>query len=62
MPKSAAAKLLARVFVFSGMALIALVLSKGADYLVEKQELLLVKALHNSYASKNQSNRNCKGD
>ncbi|PIN00617.1 Tandem pore domain K+ channel [Handroanthus impetiginosus] len=45
-PNSAPTKLLACVFVFSGMALIGLTLSKGADYLVEKQEILLVKALH----------------
>lgn len=45
-PNSAAAKLLACAFVFSGMALIGLTLSKGADYLVEKQEILLIKALH----------------
>lgn len=45
-PSSPCAKLLACGFVFSGMALIALTISKGADYLVEKQELLLIKALH----------------
>ncbi|KAK4484760.1 hypothetical protein RD792_007354 [Penstemon davidsonii] len=45
-PDSAATKLLACAFVFSGMALIGLMLSKGADYLVEKQELLLIEALH----------------
>ncbi|XP_051134021.1 two-pore potassium channel 1 [Andrographis paniculata] len=45
-PNSTASKLLACAFVFSGMALIGLTISKGADYLVEKQEVLLVKALH----------------
>lgn len=45
-PSSAVSKLLACAFVFTGMALGALILSKAADYLVEKQEILLVKALH----------------
>ncbi|KAF9610885.1 hypothetical protein IFM89_025419 [Coptis chinensis] len=45
-PNSIATKLLACAFVFTGMALVGLVLSKAADYLVEKQEMLLVKALH----------------
>lgn len=45
-PNSVLAKLLACAFVFAGMAIIALILSKAADYLVEKQEGLLVKALH----------------
>ncbi|KAM7495643.1 hypothetical protein LguiB_030252 [Lonicera macranthoides] len=45
-PDSVASKLLACAFVFSGMALVGLILCKGADYLVEKQEILLVKALH----------------
>ena len=44
-PNSAATKLLACAFVFSGMALVALGLSKAADTLVEKQETLLVRAL-----------------
>ncbi|XVE96657.1 hypothetical protein REPUB_Repub02eG0241600 [Reevesia pubescens] len=43
-PNSDLAKLLACAFVFTGMALIGLVLIKAADYLVEKQETLLVKA------------------
>ncbi|KAB2615405.1 two-pore potassium channel 1-like [Pyrus ussuriensis x Pyrus communis] len=47
-PNSVLSKLLACAFVFSGMALIGMILSKAADYLVEKQELLLVKALHTS--------------
>ncbi|KAF6153739.1 hypothetical protein GIB67_000972 [Kingdonia uniflora] len=45
-PDSIASKLLACAFVFTGMALIGLILSNSADYLVEKQEFLLVKALH----------------
>ncbi|NP_001312066.1 two-pore potassium channel 1-like [Nicotiana tabacum] len=45
-PDSTTSKLLASVFVFSGMALVGLVLSEGADYLVEKQETLLIKAMH----------------
>ncbi|RDX71415.1 Two-pore potassium channel 1, partial [Mucuna pruriens] len=44
-PNSNLTKLLACAFVFSGMALVALILSKAADYLVEKQEVLLVKAM-----------------
>ncbi|EPS60644.1 potassium channel, partial [Genlisea aurea] len=45
-PNSAASKLLACAFVFSGMALVCLFLSRAADYIVEKQETLFVKALH----------------
>ncbi|OVA02177.1 EF-hand domain [Macleaya cordata] len=45
-PNSVPSKLLACAFVFTGMALIGLTLSKSADYLVEKQESLLVKCLH----------------
>ncbi|XP_058080983.1 two-pore potassium channel 1-like [Magnolia sinica] len=45
-PNSVTTKLLACAFVFTGMALVGLILSKSADYLVEKQEMLLVKALH----------------
>ncbi|KAK9156332.1 hypothetical protein Sjap_003812 [Stephania japonica] len=45
-PNSVVTKLLACAFVFTGMALVALILSKSADYLVEKQEILLVQALH----------------
>ena len=45
-PDTVATKLLACAFVFTGMALIALSLSKAADYLVEKQEVLLVRALY----------------
>ncbi|KAJ6901434.1 two-pore potassium channel 1-like [Populus alba x Populus x berolinensis] len=45
-PNSALVKLLACVFVFMGMALVGLILSKAADYLVDKQEILMIKALH----------------
>ncbi|CAI0437493.1 unnamed protein product [Linum tenue] len=45
-PNSSAAKLLACLFVFTGMALVALIMSKAADYLAEKQEILLLKAMH----------------
>ncbi|XP_057441019.1 two-pore potassium channel 1-like isoform X2 [Lotus japonicus] len=45
-PNSNLTKLLACAFVFSGMAVVGLILSKAADYLVEKQEALLVKAMH----------------
>lgn len=45
-PGSTLTILLACLFVFLGMLLIGLVLSKAADFLVEKQELLLAKALH----------------
>ncbi|GJX51054.1 two-pore potassium channel 1-like protein [Tanacetum coccineum] len=45
-PGSDATILLACLFVFLGMLLIGLVLSKAADLLVEKQEVLLAKALH----------------
>lgn len=47
-PNSDLTKLLACAFVFSGMALMGLILSKAADYLVEKQEVLLIKAMHMS--------------
>ncbi|KAE8125390.1 hypothetical protein FH972_020203 [Carpinus fangiana] len=45
-PDSVLTKLLACAFVFTGMALVGLILTKAADYLVEKQEILLVRALH----------------
>lgn len=45
-PQSALAKLLACAFVFSGMALVGLILSEGADYLIEKQEALVARALN----------------
>nr|XP_043621722.1 two-pore potassium channel 1-like [Erigeron canadensis]XP_043621723.1 two-pore potassium channel 1-like [Erigeron canadensis] len=46
LPNSNATKLLSCAFVFSGMTLIGLSLSRAADCLVENQEILLVKALH----------------
>ncbi|GAB4830733.1 hypothetical protein Ancab_004766 [Ancistrocladus abbreviatus] len=45
-PGSTLAKLLACLFVFSGMAIVGMLLSKAADYLVEKQEILIAKATH----------------
>ncbi|KAL6195918.1 hypothetical protein ACLB2K_031535 [Fragaria x ananassa] len=45
-PDSILAKLLACAFVFTGMALVGLILSQAADYLVEKQEILLIKVFH----------------
>ncbi|CAM8989003.1 unnamed protein product [Rhodiola kirilowii] len=44
-PTTTATKLLACAFVFTGMAMVGLLLSKSADYLVERQEVLLVKAI-----------------
>ncbi|XP_021771352.1 two-pore potassium channel 1-like [Chenopodium quinoa] len=48
-PNTDLAKLFAAAYVFVGLALIGLILSKAADYLVEKQEALLVRALHMSH-------------
>lgn len=45
-PDTTTAKVLACVFVFVGMGLVGLVLSKAADNIVENQEILLVKAMH----------------
>ncbi|KAM1456350.1 hypothetical protein ACFX1R_006456 [Malus domestica] len=45
-PDSMLAKLVACVYVFIGMALVGIILGKAADYLVEKQEILLVRAIH----------------
>ncbi|KAL5700018.1 hypothetical protein ACHQM5_025522 [Ranunculus cassubicifolius] len=47
-PNGIAIELLVCALVFGGMAVIGLVVSKGADYLVEQQEVLLVRALHYS--------------
>ncbi|RDX71992.1 Two-pore potassium channel 1, partial [Mucuna pruriens] len=44
-PNSKLAKLLACIYVFTGMALVGLILSKAADYIVEKQEIFLVRTL-----------------
>lgn len=45
-PHGVLSKILSCVFVFAGMALVGLLLSSAADYLVEKQETLLIKAFH----------------
>lgn len=45
-PHTTLAKILACIYVFTGMALVGLILSKAADYITEKQEILLVKAMH----------------
>lgn len=45
-PHGVLAKIFACVFVFGGMTLVGLLLSCAADYLVEKQEKLLIKAFH----------------
>lgn len=45
-PCSKLSKLLACIYVFTGMALCGIILSKAADYFLEKQEILLVKAIH----------------
>ncbi|CAM8889499.1 unnamed protein product [Rhodiola kirilowii] len=47
-PGSTTAKLLACIFVFSGMAVGGLFLSKAADYIIEKQEVQFVRAMHRS--------------
>ncbi|KMS95936.1 hypothetical protein BVRB_003720 [Beta vulgaris subsp. vulgaris] len=43
-PRSDLAKLFAVAYVFLGLALVGLILSEATDYLVEKQEALLVRA------------------
>lgn len=45
-PASVMSKLFACIFVFIGMAVVGFLLSKAADDIVEKQEVLLVKAMH----------------
>ncbi|KAM6585564.1 hypothetical protein CsatB_012566 [Cannabis sativa] len=45
-PNSILAKLLASIYVFIGLFLGGLIIGKVADYIVEKQEILLVKAIH----------------
>ncbi|GKB50016.1 two-pore potassium channel 1-like protein [Tanacetum coccineum] len=45
-PQSNLAKVIACVFVFIGMGLGGFALSKAADYIVEKEEILFVKAIH----------------
>ncbi|KAK4371553.1 hypothetical protein RND71_011028 [Anisodus tanguticus] len=44
-PKSVLAKLLACIFVFTGMALVGFVLSKAADSFLERQQILFFKAI-----------------
>ncbi|XP_073220090.1 two-pore potassium channel 1-like isoform X2 [Cicer arietinum] len=44
-PNSPLAKLLACIYVFTGIALGGLILSKAADYIVEKQEIFIVEAI-----------------
>uniref|UniRef100_A0A7N0RC36 Potassium channel domain-containing protein n=1 Tax=Kalanchoe fedtschenkoi TaxID=63787 RepID=A0A7N0RC36_KALFE len=44
-PDSVFTKLMACAYVFLGMALVGLLLANAADYLVERQEMLLAKAL-----------------
>ncbi|XP_062088500.1 two-pore potassium channel 1-like [Humulus lupulus] len=45
-PSSILAKLLASIYVFIGLFLGGLIVGKVADYIVEKQEILLVRAIH----------------
>lgn len=45
-PETILAKLLACIYVFTGMALVGLILSQAADYVVEKQEILVVRAIY----------------
>lgn len=45
-PQTTFAKLLACVFVFMGMGLGGFALSKAADYIVEKEEIIFVRAIH----------------
>ncbi|KAK7319350.1 hypothetical protein RJT34_04070 [Clitoria ternatea] len=44
-PNSPLAKILACIYVFSGTTLVGFILSKGANYIVEKQEIFVVKAV-----------------
>ncbi|KAL9659946.1 hypothetical protein QQ045_024756 [Rhodiola kirilowii] len=48
-PENVATKLIVCVYVFLGMALVGLMLTKAADYLVEKQENLLVNAISRNH-------------
>lgn len=45
-PNSMLAKLLATIYVFTGMVLVGLILSQAADYIVEKQEILLARTIY----------------
>ncbi|XP_070055619.1 two pore potassium channel a-like isoform X4 [Nicotiana tomentosiformis] len=55
-PKSILAKLLACIFVFTGMALVGFVLSKAADSFLERQQILFLKAIkmRKNYSSSNE--------
>ena len=44
-PNSKLAKLLACFYVFTGMALVGMIMGKAADYFLEKQEILFVKTI-----------------
>ncbi|XP_062197642.1 two pore potassium channel b-like [Phragmites australis] len=56
-PDSDAAKLLACAFAFAGVALVGAFLSKAADYIVEKQEALLYRAIHLHHADDREARR-----
>ncbi|KAJ9154185.1 hypothetical protein P3X46_027548 [Hevea brasiliensis] len=45
-PDTTLVKILVCVFVFTGMAVVGLIMNKVADYLAEKQEMMLEKALN----------------
>ncbi|KAF8031812.1 hypothetical protein BT93_D0891 [Corymbia citriodora subsp. variegata] len=45
-PSTTLAKLLALTYVFAGIALSGLILGKAADFILEKQEVVLVRAIH----------------
>lgn len=45
-PNTMLAKILASIYVFTGMAIGGLILSQVADYIVEKQEILIVRAIY----------------
>jgi len=47
-PDSIQAKLLACIYVFTGMALVGLFLSQAADYMIEKQEIIVVRDIYMS--------------
>lgn len=45
-PDSTVSKMLSCIFVFVGMALVGLLMSKAADDIVERQEVFMVKVMH----------------
>lgn len=45
-PDSTLSRMLASIYVFAGVAFVGFFLGKAADYLVEKQEAFLVRAIH----------------